>query len=181
MSNSHLLIVTVYNMDIDLKSDEFISLLFEYVCIILFFLYVLCLFHLYYPCFHSFYVYVYEMYFLFFFFKQKTAYEMRISDWSSDVCSSDLVRLRRRHCRRPGGLGRDGVHEEAVLAVEHLVARACVGAHQQADQLVGAGAADDARSVQRFRFGNGLAQRSEARRVGKEGVSTCTLWWAPLL
>src|SRR3546814_20520595 len=29
---------------------------------------------------------------LFFFFKQKTAYEMRISDWSSDVCSSDLPR-----------------------------------------------------------------------------------------
>src|SRR3546814_6451360 len=29
--------------------------------------------------------------FFFFFFKQKTAYEMRISDWSSDVCSSDLV------------------------------------------------------------------------------------------
>src|SRR3546814_3573061 len=29
----------------------------------------------------------------FFFFKQKTAYEMRISDWSSDVCSSDLVAL----------------------------------------------------------------------------------------
>src|SRR3546814_4415221 len=28
-----------------------------------------------------------------FFFKQKTAYEMRISDWSSDVCSSDLQRL----------------------------------------------------------------------------------------
>src|SRR3546814_7050509 len=31
---------------------------------------------------------------LFFFFKQKTAYEMRISDWSSDVCSSDLFRYR---------------------------------------------------------------------------------------
>src|SRR3546814_4869577 len=30
---------------------------------------------------------------LFFFFKQKTAYEMRISDWSSDVCSSDLARV----------------------------------------------------------------------------------------
>src|SRR3546814_6577682 len=29
--------------------------------------------------------------FIFFFFKQKTAYEMRISDWSSDVCSSDLI------------------------------------------------------------------------------------------
>src|SRR3546814_8084131 len=32
--------------------------------------------------------------FMFFFFKQKTAYEMRISDWSSDVCSSDLVAAR---------------------------------------------------------------------------------------
>src|SRR3546814_15639051 len=32
------------------------------------------------------------MFVLFFFFKQKTAYEMRISDWSSDVCSSDLGR-----------------------------------------------------------------------------------------
>src|SRR3546814_1834559 len=31
-----------------------------------------------------------QLSFLFFFFKQKTAYEMRISDWSSDVCSSDL-------------------------------------------------------------------------------------------
>src|SRR3546814_20972573 len=31
------------------------------------------------------------MYHIFFFFKQKTAYEMRISDWSSDVCSSDLA------------------------------------------------------------------------------------------
>src|SRR3546814_3847831 len=33
----------------------------------------------------------------FFFFKQKTAYEMRISDWSSDVCSSDLDRLFHPH------------------------------------------------------------------------------------
>src|SRR3546814_3664230 len=31
------------------------------------------------------------MLFFFFFFKQKTAYEMRMSDWSSDVCSSDLL------------------------------------------------------------------------------------------
>src|SRR3546814_14728119 len=30
------------------------------------------------------------LFYVFFFFKQKTAYEMRISDWSSDVCSSDL-------------------------------------------------------------------------------------------
>src|SRR3546814_1270668 len=33
-------------------------------------------------------------YMCFFFFKPKTAYEMRISDWSSDVCSSDLRRMR---------------------------------------------------------------------------------------
>src|SRR3546814_8323808 len=36
----------------------------------------------------------------FFFFKQKTAYEMRISDWSSDVCSSDLRARRPRSARR---------------------------------------------------------------------------------
>src|SRR3546814_7840974 len=44
--------------------------------------------------------------FLFFFFKQKTAYEMRISDWSSDVCSSDLVQISSRdgaaRCGDPG-------------------------------------------------------------------------------
>src|SRR3546814_7565405 len=34
--------------------------------------------------------YIISLFFRFFFFKQKTAYEMRISDWSSDVCSSDL-------------------------------------------------------------------------------------------
>src|SRR3546814_10604644 len=47
--------------------------------------------------------------FYFFFFKQKTAYEMRISDWSSDVCSSDLAALfaGREPCRR-GGAGRAG-------------------------------------------------------------------------
>src|SRR3546814_6507855 len=37
------------------------------------------------------------LFLFFFFFKQKTAYEMRISDWSSDVCSSDLhADVRRR-------------------------------------------------------------------------------------
>src|SRR3546814_4028467 len=38
---------------------------------------------------------VWCVYFIVFFFKQKTAYEMRISDWSSDVCSSDLAVMRR--------------------------------------------------------------------------------------
>src|SRR3546814_2375909 len=44
--------------------------------------------------------------FLVFFFKQKTAYEMRISDWSSDVCSSDLAR--RGAAAGPGGGFRAG-------------------------------------------------------------------------
>src|SRR3546814_1925936 len=47
--------------------------------------------------------------FSFFFFKQKTAYEMRISDWSSDVCSSDLAHAN-------GG--------DLVFAPRSLVARA---------------------------------------------------------
>src|SRR3546814_8192747 len=38
----------------------------------------------------------------FFFFKQKTAYEMRISDWSSDVCSSDLGNKRKGRAMRIG-------------------------------------------------------------------------------
>src|SRR3546814_16067682 len=39
---------------------------------------------------------------MFFFFKQKTAYEMRISDWSSDVCSSDLQTSKAGPVRRAG-------------------------------------------------------------------------------
>src|SRR3546814_18017751 len=49
-----------------------------------------------------------------FFFKQKTAYEMRISDWSSDVCSSDLVAAR-PECFKHGG------------AQGHHVANGCTG------------------------------------------------------
>src|SRR3546814_5830348 len=51
------------------------------------------------------------------FFKQKKAYEMRISDWSSDVCSSDLPsagKRRRRQARRrwsPCDLGRRHAHD----------------------------------------------------------------------
>src|SRR3546814_9550692 len=49
----------------------------------------------------------------FFFFKQKTAYEMRISDWSSDVCSSDLLQ---RQIQR---LDRAGLYRgEAAVEVE---------------------------------------------------------------
>src|SRR3546814_9394246 len=51
------------------------------------------------------------MMWLFFFFKQKTAYEMRISDWSSDVCSSDLI----DHAR-----GRIAAEQRALRAAQHL-------------------------------------------------------------
>src|SRR3546814_7271829 len=49
--------------------------------------------------------------FFFFFFKQKTAYEMRISDWSSDVCSSDLL------ARLAGGQGGGDAKGEWLGAV----------------------------------------------------------------
>src|SRR3546814_13837423 len=51
--------------------------------------------------------------FYIFFFKQKTAYEMRISDWSSDVCSSDLFRGNRPHV--PFEIGAE---EQQFIALE---------------------------------------------------------------
>src|SRR3546814_3573290 len=71
----------------------------------------------------------------FFFFKQKTAYEMRISDWSSDVCSSDLL---------DDGLGHLG---QAAGKAAELVGRQLLAelgeAHQvgEADHGVGGGRA----------------------------------------
>src|SRR3546814_12497826 len=54
---------------------------------------------------------------MFFFFKQKTAYEMRISDWSSDVCSSDLIII-----KIPLVLGDDGAaHDEQCVDREMRV------------------------------------------------------------
>src|SRR3546814_9242677 len=46
--------------------------------------------------FRCYYIHHFSYSVCFFFFKQKTAYEMRISDWSSDVCSSDLLKTPRR-------------------------------------------------------------------------------------
>src|SRR3546814_3877905 len=68
--------------------------------------------------------------FVFFFFKQKTAYEMRISDWSSDVCSSDLVRgaealdlLKAWGTGHPGGVAtlHAGSAQGALVRLEQLV------------------------------------------------------------
>src|SRR3546814_3762535 len=82
----------------------------------------------------------------FFFFKQKTAYEMRISDWSSDVCSSDLVRIRRLGRRREQGVrglrataGAEGqpLVADGDLLVEHRPGQVAgeVG-HVGADRIV---------------------------------------------
>src|SRR3546814_12912543 len=72
----------------------------------------------------------------FFFFKQKTAYEMRISDWSSGVCSSDLgdprsgtglpaFRAARRRARR-GSRGGAAVRRSGRRSEERRVGKECV-------------------------------------------------------
>src|SRR3546814_14709550 len=65
-----------------------------------------------------------------FFFKQKTAYEMRISDWSSDVCSSDLLgdAVEREPLARFVALGRGGLHHLSAL-VAHLRCRHSSAGH----------------------------------------------------
>src|SRR3546814_8719649 len=96
---------------------------------------------------------------MFFFFKQKTAYEMRISDWSSDVCSSDL---RGRLEVLPVLLGQP--HEAAD--VPDAAVRVPIGVRHRCDNG-GLGGSDR------------HEERSEERRVGKECVSTCRSRWSP--
>src|SRR3546814_3234696 len=105
-------------------------------------------------------LYMFVVY-LFFFFKQKTAYEMRISDWSSDVCSSDLLFDADR--RGGGDLGRHRRKRRLDTAPRQ-------GRRNPADGR-GIGVAALIRHP-----GNG---RSEERRVGKECVSTCRSRWPP--
>src|SRR3546814_8446952 len=87
---------------------------------------------------------------MFFFFKQKTAYEMRISDWSSDVCSSDLLAV------IAGVLGMN--FDASFFDTRDVGFAVAAGV-----MLVLAG----------------IALRSEERRVGKECVSTCRSRWSP--
>src|SRR3546814_2893997 len=96
------------------------------------------------------------MYFVFFFFKQKTAYEMRISDWSSDVCSSDLTAAGEAN-NQAALLLNVGLADYADLEVSDVEAPA---------QTI-----DDPARVR--------VERSEERRVGKECVSTCRSRWSP--
>src|SRR3546814_6826275 len=72
-----------------------------------------------------------------FFFKQKTAYELRISDWSADVCSSDL-RAFEFFADRGGSVGQtaSGEHEAARSRPDGEVARFDArGAHLRAEPL----------------------------------------------
>src|SRR3546814_4570441 len=89
--------------------------------------------------------------FVFFFFKQKTAYEVRISDWSSDVCSSDLLPV--------------------------LSGKAAVAIDQQ-PRVIGRDRKKRAQHLHTREPERRLA-RSEERRVGKECVSTCRSRWTP--
>src|SRR3546814_18289783 len=74
---------------------------------------------------------------LFLFFKQNTAYEMRISDWSSDVCSSDLVLLGRRHGLEYAALA--GPQQRAAARHPDLPGRSLVGEGPPALRPAGGG------------------------------------------
>src|SRR3546814_11787929 len=100
---------------------------------------------------------------MFFFFKQKTAYEMRISDWSSDVCSSDLDGNRLLECgssfgQRAGLIDDQGIDFTEVFDGGRI-------AKQDALRCATASGHHDGRSAE--------------RRVGKECVSTCRSRWSP--
>src|SRR3546814_1031544 len=100
----------------------------------------------------------------FFFFKQKTAYEMRISDWSSDVCSSDLL---------PSAKIMAGV--PCTISFLPKASRVSRGA----SQLASGGVLPfniQSRQVAAWSFAHQI--RSEERRVGKECVRTCRSRWS---
>src|SRR3546814_1826358 len=69
---------------------------------------------------------------LFFFFKQKTAYEMRISDWSSDVCSSDLFGDAVAHVHvRNADHALEGRHQRPVAQREFRLGKLDAGGRQR--------------------------------------------------
>src|SRR3546814_5808512 len=114
--------------------------------------------------------------FVFSFCKQKTAYEMRISDWSSDVCSSDLCSV---------GGGAMVLHGVMPYATPREIVRQCEqGGFGQPGWVPGRAAFErDVAGQQRLQAGlrgrMGAGARSEERRVGKGCVSTCSSRWSP--
>src|SRR3546814_18319784 len=103
--------------------------------------------------------------FCFFFFKQKTAYEMRISDWSSDVCSSDLPRAGgQRPAQRRGLEGRAG---ERLAAAAEQPGGAVMGDHRLL-RLVVVGEEGDGLHARLGQTAEGEIGRASCRaRVGK--------------
>src|SRR3546814_3182743 len=99
-----------------------------------------------------------------FFFKQKTAYEMRISDWSSDVCSSDLAEMFYRAAERA---------DEVVL----LLDEAGTFLKERSSASTSWEQSHTNEFLARMETFPGI--RSEERRVGKEGVSTCRYRGSP--
>src|SRR3546814_17033096 len=78
----------------------------------------------------------FAFYVLFFFFKQKTAYEMRISDWSSDVCSSDL---RRGQAERPTVNRGDARRVEEIVDERRIAVYDMARGRRLADAAAGVG------------------------------------------
>src|SRR3546814_8991116 len=98
-----------------------------------------------------------------FFFKQKTAYEMRISDWSSDVCSSDLAAL--------VGMGLP-ISRRLALAALRLVVGGGVARHQRRGAAVLAAAPVAAAARQGGARGQSQDQRG-GREAAHEHTPTC--------
>src|SRR3546814_12799607 len=96
---------------------------------------------------------------------------MRISDWSSDVCSSDLLEEVLRACF--GSIGRD-VQEEIVEAIRRS-ARAGLGGP---DERV-ADSVEVERVATLGHAGHCASIRSQERRVGQACVRTCRFRWPP--
>src|SRR3546814_11931834 len=105
---------------------------------------------------------------------------MRISDWSSDVCSSDLPKASRQiSSQERNGAGLCKCIPKRPKPVRHvlkLVRRRRITAIEIADQrILQRFTGTEPRTIGR----KAAAQRSEERRVGKECVSTCRSRWSP--
>src|SRR3546814_13370608 len=121
----------------------------------------------------------------FFFFKQKTAYEMRISDCSSDVCSSDL-KGREPKDWEPMASPDDptGEHGSLYAARKGVYPKKVDGPFRRFKWAIMAVTLAIYYGTPWIRWDRGphapdQAVRSEARRVGKECVSTCRSRWSP--
>src|SRR3546814_8218956 len=114
----------------------------------------------------------------FFFFKQKTAYEMRISDWSSDVCSSDLFIRERSAILAQAGENPEAVFNHPAWWIDQL-RRSYPDQWQVLLHSANVPGPMTLRVNQRRSSVPQMLARSEERRVGKECVSTCRSRWSP--